>query len=41
METLKFGKQSFSFQRAAHFHINGGILGYIVLSLTLPKHPVK
>lgn len=35
METLKFGKQSFSFQRAVHFHINGGILLMIIVMLAM------
>ena len=35
METLKFGKQSFSFQRAAHFHINGGILLMVIVMLAM------
>ena len=35
METLKFGKQSFSFQRAAHFHINGGILLMAIVMLAM------
>lgn len=35
METFKFGKQSFSFQRAVHFHINGGILLMIIVMLAM------
>lgn len=41
METLRFGKQSFSFQRAAHFHINGGILlmGIVMLTMIVANSP--
>lgn len=35
METFKFGKQSFSFQRATHFHINGGILLMAIVMLAM------
>ena len=41
MGTLKFGKQSFSFQRAAHFHINGGILlmAIVMLAMIMANSP--
>ena len=35
METKKTGKQSFSFQRAAHYHINGGILLMVIVLLAM------
>ena len=35
MEKQKNGKQSFSFLRATHFHINGGILLMIVVLLAM------
>ena len=41
METLKKGKRSFSFQRAAHYHINGGILlmGVVLLAMLVANSP--
>lgn len=35
METKKTGKRSFSFQRAAHYHINGGILLMVIVLLAM------
>ena len=35
METSKNGKYNFSFLRATHFHINGGILLMIVVLLAM------
>ena len=41
METLKKGKRSFSFQRAAHYHINGGILlmAIVLLAMLVANSP--
>ena len=41
METLKIGKLSFSFQRATHYHINGGILlmGIVLLAMLVANSP--
>lgn len=35
MEAKKTGKRSFSFQRAAHYHINGGILLMVIVLLAM------
>ena len=35
MEAKKIGKRSFSFQRATHYHINGGILLMVIVSLAM------
>lgn len=41
METKKTGKRSFSFQRAAHYHINGGILlmAIVLLAMLVANSP--
>lgn len=41
MEKLKIGKLSFSFQRAAHYHINGGILlmAIVLLAMLVANSP--
>lgn len=41
MESLKIGKLSFSFQRAAHYHINGGILlmAIVLLAMLVANSP--
>lgn len=41
METLNKGKRSFSFQRAAHYHINGGILlmAIVLLAMLVANSP--
>ena len=43
METLKIGKRSFSFQRAAHYHINGGIMlmGVVLLAMLVANSPLS
>lgn len=35
MEAKKIGKRSFSFQRATHYHINGGILLMVIVLLAM------
>ena len=41
MESFKIGKLSFSFQRATHYHINGGILlmGIVLLAMLVANSP--
>ena len=41
MESFKIGKLSFSFQQAAHYHINGGILlmGIVMLAMLVANSP--
>lgn len=41
MEQIKIGKISFSFQRATHYHINGGILlmGIVLLAMLVANSP--
>lgn len=42
MEKLKILNLNFSFQRAAHYHINGGMLlmGVVLLAMFLANSPV-